>query len=75
MATKQGLGVGYVPLAFATPYLQNGQLVTLLPDYPLQSMPLHFVYPYSSYTPARVKCFLHWIESLIADNPLWQEQH
>ncbi|MFZ7261217.1 LysR substrate-binding domain-containing protein [Avibacterium avium] len=74
MATKKGLGVGYVPLAFATPYLQNGQLVTLLPDYPLQSMPLHFVYPYSSYTPTRVKCFLHWIESL-ADNPLWQEQH
>ncbi|MDO7208674.1 LysR family transcriptional regulator [Acinetobacter nosocomialis] len=71
-AILAGLGIGYVPLAFASPYLKNGELVELLTDYPLQAMPIHFVYPYSRYTPKRIKLFLEWLEALITEYPLWQ---
>lgn len=71
-AILAGLGIGYVPLAFATPYLKNGDLVEVLTDYPLQAMPINFVYYYSRYIPKRVKIFLEWLEELIIDHPLWQ---
>lgn len=71
-AILAGLGIGYVPLAFAMPYLKKGDLVEVLTDYPLQAMPISFVYYYSGYTPKRVKVFREWLDELILEHPIWQ---
>ncbi|MCR1838344.1 LysR family transcriptional regulator [Rodentibacter caecimuris] len=73
-ALLAGLGIGYAPKAFAAPYLASGELVEILKDYPLQAMPLSFVYPYSRYTPKRVKIFLEWVEELIERHSVWQKE-
>ncbi|AUI67173.1 LysR family transcriptional regulator [Glaesserella australis] len=73
-ALLAGLGIGYVPKAFAEPYLATGELVQVLKDYPLQAMPMSFIYPHSRYTPKRVKLFQQWVEDLIERNPLWQRE-
>lgn len=72
-ALLAGLGVGYAPKAVVEPYLASGELVEILKDYPLQAMPMSFVYPYSRYTPKRVKIFQEWVEDLVKQNPIWQK--
>lgn len=71
-AVLSGLGIGYVPKAFAKPYLQTGELIEILPDFPLQAMPMSLVYPYSRYIPKRVKAFQQWVNELIRQNEIWQ---
>lgn len=72
LGTLAGLGVGYLPKVAAEPYFCSGQLQPVLPEQAFYAMPMYFVYPYSGYTPKRVKLFLAWLEELISENPLWQ---
>ncbi|MDQ0122111.1 DNA-binding transcriptional LysR family regulator [Pseudomonas lini] len=70
-AGLSGLGIISVPLAEANPYLQSGQLVKLLPDWTLSSMPISLVYPYSRHLSARVRVFADWAAALMENDPYW----
>ena len=72
LALRAGLGLGFIPRVIAEPFFQTDELREVLPNYPLQAMPISFVYPYSRYTPKRVQVFKTWVEALIAENEIWQ---
>ena len=72
LALRAGLGLGFIPRVIAEPFFQTDELREVLPNYPLQAMPISFVYPYSRYTPKRVQVFKAWVEELIAENEIWQ---
>lgn len=74
LALRAGLGLGFIPRVIAQPFFETGELVEMLPDYPLQAMPLSFVYPYSRYTPKRIQVFKEWVEGLIAEKLIWQRE-
>nr|WP_314567541.1 LysR family transcriptional regulator [uncultured Pseudomonas sp.] len=71
-AGLSGLGIICVPLAQASPHLQSGQLVQVLPEWTPDGMPISLVYPYSRHLSARVRAFVDWAAALMADNPHWR---
>ncbi|MBH5328947.1 LysR family transcriptional regulator [Eikenella sp. S3360] len=72
VALLAGQGVGFVPKAVAAAHIRENRLTEILPDRPLQSMLLSFVYPQSRYTPKRVKVFQAWLEELFAESGDWR---
>lgn len=73
-----GLGIVSVPRAEASPHLQAGRLVEVLPGWALDSMPISLVYPYTRHLSAKVRAFAEWAAALMDSHPLWttkQELH
>jgi DNA-binding transcriptional LysR family regulator len=66
-----GLGIVSVPRAEASPHLEAGALVEVLPGWELRSMPISLVYPYTRHLSARVRAFAEWGTALMASDPLW----
>lgn len=66
-----GLGIISVPLAEASSHLESGQLLKVLPEWTLASMPISLVYPYSRHLSARVRVFADWAAALMENNPHW----
>ncbi len=71
-AAQAGLGFVAVPLCEAQPLLHSGELVPLLPDWSLASMPMSLVYPYARRQSARVRAFTEWASETMANDPLWR---
>ncbi len=71
-AAQAGLGFVSVPLCEAQPLLVSGELVQLLPDWSLPSMPISVVYPYARRLSARVRAFTTWAAATMADDPMWR---
>ncbi|MEK1939894.1 MAG: LysR family transcriptional regulator [Pseudomonas sp.] len=71
-AAQAGLGFVAVPLCEAQPLLHSGELVQLLPDWSLASMPMSLVYPYARRQSARVRAFTEWASETMANDPLWR---
>ncbi|WP_149086557.1 LysR family transcriptional regulator [Pseudomonas prosekii] len=69
-----GLGIGFAPRAEAALYLQSGDLVEVLPDWKLESLPISLVYPYTRHLSARVRVFADWASDLMDLDPLWAIQ-
>jgi DNA-binding transcriptional LysR family regulator len=66
-----GLGIVSVPRAEASPHLQAGRLIEVLPGWELDSMPINLVYPYTRHLSARVRAFAEWAAALMDSHPLW----
>ena len=66
-----GLGIVSVPRAEASPHLEAGRLVEVLPGWELESMPINLVYPYTRHLSAKVRAFAGWVEELMDSHPLW----
>lgn len=56
-----GLGVGQTFSFMAQPWLTNGDLVQLLPDWTRPLHPMHIVFSQSKYNNARLKVFVDWV--------------
>lgn len=69
-----GLGIGFSPRAEAAPYLLSGDLIEVLPDWELESLPISLVYPYTRHLSTRVRVFADWAAKLMANDPLWATQ-
>ncbi|ALS99573.1 LysR family transcriptional regulator [Lacimicrobium alkaliphilum] len=48
--------------------LESGQLVSVLPDYPQQSFPLHALYLSTAYVPAKIRQFIDRLAKRCQDN-------
>ncbi|MCY1282238.1 HTH-type transcriptional regulator DmlR [compost metagenome] len=73
-AAEAGLGLVSVPLAEAGPLLARGELVEVLPEWRLTSMPMSVVYPYSRHLSARVRAFVDWAAEVMRQHPLWRQE-
>lgn len=57
-----------LPDFLAQPYLEQGQLVSILTDYPLPSSPLHLVYPKHRHPSSLVRTYLQYSQQ-------WLKRH
>ncbi|AMC35674.1 LysR family transcriptional regulator [Janthinobacterium sp. B9-8] len=61
----QGLGVLAVTESFAKPYLQQGKLVRILPEWCLPAVPAWAVFPERRLMPAKTRVFLDHLEQVL----------
>lgn len=64
-----GLGVMQGMDIFLKPYLDDGQLVEILPDIPAQSRKLSIIYPHRHLS-LKVRVFAEWLEALLKKSEL-----
>lgn len=62
-----GLGMVQVPKHGIQQHLQDGSLVEVLPNYPLESMPLGILYPHRRHVTARARALMDWVESVVVE--------
>src|SRR5690606_38358130 len=60
-ACLAGLGIIQVPVAGVRAYLQAGELVEVLQDFPIQPMPVTLLHPHRRHLPRRVQVFMDWL--------------
>ncbi|HEK1685232.1 TPA: LysR family transcriptional regulator [Pseudomonas putida] len=70
-AVVAGLGVAFLPRAEAEVHIRSGQLVEVLSDWQMGTMPMSFVYPPTRALSARVRAFADWVTALMAEDPVW----
>jgi len=61
-AALNGLGVSMLAKVTIEDYIKSGELITLLPDYRLNPVPIYAVYPHREHLPSKVKIFLKLLE-------------
>lgn len=65
-ACLAGLGLIQSPVASLQPWIEQGQLVEVLPQFPAEPMPLSILYANRRNLPGRVREFMGWLEGLLA---------
>lgn len=64
-AALAGLGVTVVSSWTVEEDIRSGNLITLLPDWQAAPLPVHLVYPWSRYYPARLRQFLQLMREVM----------
>ena len=62
-----GLGVAVVSSWTVQDDIREGRLVHLLPDWQPAALPVHLVYPWSRYYPARLRRFLELMRQVMPE--------
>ena len=65
-ALVAGLGIGQSPKFMVDPYLSAGQLTQILPDWHVEPLPLHVVYPPNRHLSNKLRVFVDWVAGLFA---------
>lgn len=65
VALREGMGIGALPMSTASKLLASGALVRVLPEYRLQALTLHALYPSRQYLNAKVKTFVEFIKEVV----------
>jgi LysR family transcriptional regulator for bpeEF and oprC len=63
-----GLGLSQSPLFMCAPYLHDGRLVEVLPQFKPATMPISAVYPHHRHLSPALRLFVDWAVALFADN-------
>ncbi|MED5524866.1 LysR family transcriptional regulator [Gallaecimonas pentaromativorans] len=66
-ALLSGLGVGSLPLFMALPYVNEGRLVRVLPDWTMESGEMYALYQSRQYMPKLLKTFLDELSETMAE--------
>ncbi|MCH1924444.1 LysR family transcriptional regulator [Shewanella sp. C32] len=66
-ACLAGMGIAQMPLHGANQLIAQGELVTVLPDYLPAPMPVAMLYESRRYQPKRLRLFIEWVASLVAE--------
>lgn len=61
-----GLGALWLPHYMAQPHLERGDLLPVLKDWSVDSMPLYLVYPPNRHVGARLRVFMDWVAEVTA---------
>ena len=70
-ATVAGLGIAPLPRAVVQCLLDSGELIEILSDWTLTSMPMSVVYPQTRRLSARVQAFVEWVTALFESSCVW----
>lgn len=60
-AAIQGLGIARLPDFVATPYIQSGELIQLLPDYVMPEKSIYAIFPERNHMPIKLRVFLDYL--------------
>lgn len=66
-ACLAGVGIAQIPRIGVQPYLADGRLVEILPDYCAEAMPVSLIYPARRHLPRRVQGFMDWVSEQLRD--------
>ena len=72
LLTRQHLGISMLPRALVLADLASGVLVTVLPEYQPESLPIYAVYASRHYLPQRVRQLLDFLQQQLSQDPRWQ---
>jgi DNA-binding transcriptional LysR family regulator len=70
-AAIDGLGIACLPTFITGPALEDGSLVRILTDWPLQGGTIHAVYPSNRHVTGRVRAFTEFLAQRIGREPYW----
>ena len=65
-AAVRGFGIAQMPVFLARPFLAEGKLVRLLPEWRVEPVPLHVVYPPHRHLSNKLRVFVDWTATLFA---------
>lgn len=65
-ACLSGLGIAQIPVIGVESFIQQGQLMAILPEYEAAPMPVSLLYPSRRLPPKRLVVFMTWLHTLIA---------
>jgi DNA-binding transcriptional LysR family regulator len=60
-AVLEGMGIAILPSWLALPYLESGQMISILPDHIVPALPLNAIYPDPGTLSLRARCFLDFL--------------
>lgn len=60
-----GLGIVQAPRRGWQPWLDSGEVVEILPDYPPPALPVSLLYAHRRHQPLRVRRFMDWLQTLL----------
>lgn len=63
-----GLGIIQAPFAGMRDHIENGRLVSVLPQYVAAPMPVSLLYAHRRHLPQRVRLFMDWITALLEES-------
>ena len=66
-ACLAGLGIAQIPAVGVKDYIEQGKLISVLPDYPAEPMPVFIVYPSRLNPSRRVRVFMEWLEEVVGE--------
>ncbi len=68
-----GVGIMVLPKWMSEPYIQNGQLETILTQYSPNGFPIQAVYQHNRYTPSKIRIFVDFLQKAFATEALLQD--
>ncbi len=68
-AVLAGLGVAQMGAFTAVPLIERGELVRVLADWSIHTIPLYVVYPPNRHLSAKVRAFVEWVAELFSKHP------
>jgi LysR family transcriptional regulator, regulator for bpeEF and oprC len=71
-ATLNGHGIATLPCFMAMDALQSGDLIPVLPEWQIEPLEMHVVYPPNRHLSNKVRVFVDWLVRLLSDKKLNQ---
>ena len=68
VAAVAGFGIAQLPTMLAHPFLNDGRLRRVLPDWSVTPVPLYIVYPPNRHLSSKLRVFVDWAVTLFASN-------
>lgn len=66
VAAVAGLGLAQLPVFLLQPYLDDGRLIRVLPEWHAASVPIYIVYPPNRHLSSKLRVFVDWAVTLFA---------
>ncbi|WP_417760175.1 LysR family transcriptional regulator [Shewanella sp.] len=66
-ACLNGLGIAQLPLHGVAQFIAQGQLLSVLPSFQPQAMPVAILYESRRHQPKRLRLFIDWLASLVSE--------
>lgn len=67
---RKGLGVALLPASFIADASLEGELVTFLPEWRTEAVPVHVVYPRQGHLPSRARAFIDFLVTALGRDRL-----
>jgi LysR family transcriptional regulator for bpeEF and oprC len=64
-----GLGIVQMADFSLAEHVKQGRLIQILPEWSIDSVPIHVVYPQNRHLSAKVRVFVEWVADLFASHP------
>ncbi|MGZ5198377.1 MAG: LysR family transcriptional regulator [Telluria sp.] len=68
-AGLMGMGIVHMPDYLLEKHVRDGRLVTVLPDWESDPLPVHVVYPQNRHLSAKMRVFVEWVAEMFDNHP------